>query len=634
MTTMNQPTTRLSPPSRTAVVAAMTLMLASLAACNGPDSNSTPTAAAPAPATADAPQAAPAAQPVAYTPPTAEQLYQLVAPVALFPDKLLGLTLAGATQPDAITDANNWLGQNRNLSRQDLANAANAQPWDPSVKALTDFPSVLAQMAQNLPWTTDLGQAYAHEPTEVLNAVQVMRQRARAAGNLGSNKAIHVTQTASTVVASSAPIPVQGSVTTVVPAPAETISIEPAQSDVVYVPDYNPRVVYGAPIDVYPRYVYEAPPPAPSYSTGDAIVAGAVTFGLGVAVGAWASHSDWHWNRWGVDWGGRYARPGGPGPAPGPAVVYNNNTYVTQTRVVNNNGPVTVNNTRVDNTTNNTRNIVDNHSVTTINNRPASGPQPSAGTVAASPVHPGPGGATATAAAPPNAHATANPTVPHFTAHDMQAGARPAAVPPGPHGGPAAPQAAAPAHAGAAHPGAPAAMNGPAAVQQSAAGPGHHAPAPLTAGAAHSNTANMAGMPHAAPPPTMPGGHAAQPIQQPAALAAPATAHAPAPRAVPAEPAMQHTPAVIHAEPSRPASTVHPAPAMAMPSHVTMAPEPRPAAPEVRPARPPQPSFEHAPAPQPHPAMAPPHEQRAQAQERPAPPHARQGEEEKKRREP
>ncbi|KAF1005041.1 MAG: hypothetical protein E5299_02306 [Burkholderia gladioli] len=403
MTTMTQPATRLSPPSRTAVVAAMMLMLASLAACNGPDSNSTPTAA-------DAQPAAPAAQPVAYTPPTADQLYQLVAPVALFPDKLLGLTLAGATQPDAITDANNWLGQNRNLSRQDLANAANAQPWDPSVKALTDFPSVLAQMAQNIPWTTDLGQAYAHEPTEVLNAVQVMRQRARTAGNLGSNKAIHVTQTATTVVASSTPIPVEGVATTVIPAPAQTISIEPAQSDVVYVPDYNPRVVYGAPIDVYPRYVYDAPPP-PSYSTGDAIVAGAVTFGLGVAVGAWASHSDWHWNRWGVNWGGRYGQSGGSGYGSSPAVVYNNNTYVSQTRVVNNNGPVTVNNTRVNTTTNNTtntttttnntRNTVDNHSVTTTNNnRPANGQQPPASNVAAAPAHPGPGGASATEVAP------------------------------------------------------------------------------------------------------------------------------------------------------------------------------------------------------------------------------------------
>lgn len=129
---------------------------------------STPPPAAPA-ATASAP---------AYTPLTADQLYQLVSPVALFPDKLLAQVLAGAGYPDQISAADAWLAQNRGLQPAALSSAADAQPWDPSVRGLVQFPDVLDQMAKNIPWTTALGSAYLNDPTDVMNAIQVMRQRA------------------------------------------------------------------------------------------------------------------------------------------------------------------------------------------------------------------------------------------------------------------------------------------------------------------------------------------------------------------------------------------------------------------------------------------------------------------------
>ena len=122
-----------------------------------------PVAAAPAPA--PAPPPAPAAPaPAAYTPPSAEQLYQLVAPIALYPDKLVAQVLAGSTYPDQITAAHGWLAQNAALKGGPLADAANQQPWDPSVKSLTAFRPVLDQMAGNIAWTEALGQAYYNDP--------------------------------------------------------------------------------------------------------------------------------------------------------------------------------------------------------------------------------------------------------------------------------------------------------------------------------------------------------------------------------------------------------------------------------------------------------------------------------------
>src|SRR6266568_385764 len=133
--------------------------------------------------------ASPAVQPTAQSavqraPVTAEKLQQLVAPIALYPDELVAQVLAAATYPTEIVEANRWLQQNSSLKDAQLADAVDKQPWDPSVKALTQFPSVLANMDKNLSWTSALGDAYFNQEQEVMNAVQVMRQEAANAGNL------------------------------------------------------------------------------------------------------------------------------------------------------------------------------------------------------------------------------------------------------------------------------------------------------------------------------------------------------------------------------------------------------------------------------------------------------------------
>src|SRR6201994_3130081 len=128
-----------------------------------------------------------------YAVPTADQLYQLVAPIALFPDNLIAQVLAGSTYPDQITAAWQWLQQNPNLKGQPLMEAVDQQPWDASVKGLTQFSDVLQQMASNLTWTSNLGDAYFNVPQSVMNAVQVMRQRAYDAGNLKTGPQQNVT---------------------------------------------------------------------------------------------------------------------------------------------------------------------------------------------------------------------------------------------------------------------------------------------------------------------------------------------------------------------------------------------------------------------------------------------------------
>ncbi len=107
-----------------------------------------------------------------------EPLEQLVAPIALYPDALVAQILAASTYPAEVVEAWRWTQGHSGLEGQELADALNPQPWDPSVKALTQFPSVLDSMNQNLAWTSALGDAYVNQPDEVLNAVQVLRQRA------------------------------------------------------------------------------------------------------------------------------------------------------------------------------------------------------------------------------------------------------------------------------------------------------------------------------------------------------------------------------------------------------------------------------------------------------------------------
>ena len=244
-----------------------------------------------------------------YAAPTPDQLYQLVAPIALFPDNLLAQVLAASTFPDQVTAAYQWLQQNSGLKGQQLMQAVDQQPWDASVKGLTQFPDVLQQMATNLTWTSSLGDAYFNIPQSVMNAVQVMRQRAQQAGHLQSNQ--QQTVSVQNQPAGTAPAPQASSgqpQTTVVQAPPQTIVIQPAQPDVVYVPTYNPTAVYGAPVAAYP-----------GYSTGDMVAASLLSFGVGIAVGAAISGGGccgWGWNSWGCGWHNS-------------TVVYNHNTYIS-----------------------------------------------------------------------------------------------------------------------------------------------------------------------------------------------------------------------------------------------------------------------------------------------------------------
>ena len=115
---------------------------------------------------------------------TPEQLQQLVAPIALYPDELVAQILAASTYPTEIVEADRWVQQHSDLKGQQLAQAADQQAWDPSVKAVAQFPSVLGNMNKNLSWTSALGDAYVNQQKDVMDAVQEMRKRARQAGNL------------------------------------------------------------------------------------------------------------------------------------------------------------------------------------------------------------------------------------------------------------------------------------------------------------------------------------------------------------------------------------------------------------------------------------------------------------------
>ncbi|ADX45138.1 Protein of unknown function DUF3300 [Paracidovorax avenae ATCC 19860] len=323
-------------------------------------------ASVPAPepaASAPAAAAAPAAVPVAYTPPSADVLYQMVAPIALYPDKLVAQVLAGATYPDQVSAAETWLAQNPGLKGSALVNAVDPQPWDPSVKSLTAFPNVLEQMASNLPWTTALGKAYYHDPADVMNAIQAMRARAAHAGTLKSSPRLRV----ATVEARSLPPPLPPSQApvalyqgpAVVAPPPTVITIEPAEVQTVYVPRYDPAVVYGTPVAVYPSYRWAVPvQPAPvAVAAGpDPVAVGALAFGAGVLVGALATshHHGWGWNDWNLHWGPPPPPPIAWGPAPpppawGPAVVYRGATYVSNSPTVieNIHNRITVNNRNV-----------------------------------------------------------------------------------------------------------------------------------------------------------------------------------------------------------------------------------------------------------------------------------------------
>src|SRR5271155_2667835 len=178
---------------------------------------------APAPAQATPAPAATAPAPP-YTQQTADQLQQLVAPIALYPDSLVAQILAASTFPEQVVEADRFVQAHPDLKGTDLGNAVNGEHWDPSVKALTAFPSVLGNMDKNLSWTSSLGDAYYNQQQDVMNAVQVMRRKAQDSGNLKTTEQQTVTEKDS------------------------DIEIAPVDPEVVYVPAYDPWVVYGYPV--------------------------------------------------------------------------------------------------------------------------------------------------------------------------------------------------------------------------------------------------------------------------------------------------------------------------------------------------------------------------------------------------
>ena len=240
-------------------------------------------------------QTAPAAvaQPAAGQPFNAEQLDALVASIALYPDDLLTQLLMATTFPLEVVAAARWVEDpaNKSLSGDALVKALEAQPWDPSVKSLVPFPVILATMNSNLTWLQQLGYAFATQQADVFAAVQRLRGLAQANGNLQSSTQQVVSTQQVTVeppAGSSQP-----------PTQQQVIVIQPAQPDIVYVPSYNPVVVYGSawPYPSYPPY-YAAPPPG--YYFG-AVLATGLAFAAGVAIvgglWGWASPA----------WGGGYA---------------------------------------------------------------------------------------------------------------------------------------------------------------------------------------------------------------------------------------------------------------------------------------------------------------------------------------
>jgi hypothetical protein len=201
-------------------------------------------------------------------PATADELQSLVAPIALYPDALVAQILSAATFPDQVAIASYWVEQNKTLTGSALTTAVDKQTWDPSVKALTQFPSVLNNMAQNLSWTSQLGEDYHNQQVDVMSAIQTLRAKAKAAGNLKSGPQITVVQKS-----------------------PQVIVIEPTNPQIVYVPQYNPTVIYGTPYVV------------PGYSTGDLVAASVLSFGAGMAVGAMMS-SGWGYGNWNCNWYG------------------------------------------------------------------------------------------------------------------------------------------------------------------------------------------------------------------------------------------------------------------------------------------------------------------------------------------
>jgi uncharacterized membrane protein YgcG len=195
-----------------------------------------------------------------------QQLQELVAPIALYPDALLAQILAASAYPTQIVEAQRFMQENSNLKGADLGAQVDQQDWDPSVKALTQFPSVLADMDKNLSWTSTLGDANVNQESDVMDAVQFMRQKAQQAGNLKTTPQQNVTNDGSTV------------------------EIQPADPEVVYVPDYDPNIIYGYPVGYWPGFY-------PWWGVGGPYL----SFGVGFGIRPFFGYG-WGWRGWGFDW--------------------------------------------------------------------------------------------------------------------------------------------------------------------------------------------------------------------------------------------------------------------------------------------------------------------------------------------
>src|ERR1700722_8155021 len=202
---------------------------------------------------------------------TAQQLDNLVAPLALYPDPLLSQVLVAATYPLEVVQANQWLQQNRSLTGTALVDAAKQQNWDPSVQALVAFPDVLGRMNQDVRWTTDLGNAFLAQQADVMYAVQRMRASAQGRGRLSSSP--------------------QETVTTQTDNGQSAIQIQPANPQVIYVPQYDPMYVWGPPVyGYYPSLYY------PSFGFGYW-----PGINVGLFFGGWGGWGGWGW---GPNWFG------------------------------------------------------------------------------------------------------------------------------------------------------------------------------------------------------------------------------------------------------------------------------------------------------------------------------------------
>ena len=233
--------------------------------------------------------------PGGYAPMDVMQLNQLVAPIALYPDSLVAQVLTAATFPQQVSEASNWMRQYGGMPPDQLANAVNGMAWDPSVKALTEFPSVLDNMARNYNWTSALGNAYYNQPGDVMNAVQAMRIQAQQAGTLRPTPQQRVYYDGGLVV------------------------IEPVNPALVYVPYYNPWGVYGMAISPWGGY-YVMPPPR-----GLVMVGGiGIGFGMGISLGIYSGYG-WGYHAWAPNWHGG-------------VVIYNHTTYISRSTTVFNRG--------------------------------------------------------------------------------------------------------------------------------------------------------------------------------------------------------------------------------------------------------------------------------------------------------